>query len=651
MRTKESVEPGKVGSKEWKKSKERGIGKPEHLIQTKQATGKTEGIKSRGGAAKRVASGGQAPSLGESLKEELGINPPHIPTVSGGVTHLSDDYLQGLSIDSGGTPNFFHDKSLNDDAHTISLGAPANRGWGGSLGGMLVATRSTGSGRSGGSSGGKSPGYFNNNELSELFSIVRGKTSFGEADDTKRQHTADTLKPSTSKVAPMAAMSLSQFEQLASLPEHLRALPPIRTKSTDVQNLSELGGGVHIPGSSGRLFSGLTPHGYMGSGLTPTAVTPGSITGFPGVDHFGMSLTEGHQGGLTPGMPGWASAAQQTAETTQDGLVIAAGAENNKKRKFATGNGEIRTSKAVKSAAIRNHGSKGEAKKVKGRLKDEQLEDDADDIPLSGLVKISGVGGAAITAAAAAAKLGIPLPGAGDKVSFEEDACDVDDEGDKLGSTKSRSRSWLPSEDELVRALVAQHGPRKWTLIASQLKTKTQKQVYARWRDYLQPGLTTKPWSKEEQAKLVELQGHVGNQWAVLARLMPGRSPNAIKNRFHATKRKMERHNKREGSNLGSADVKHAGKKPKTVAKVKLSSHEGRKLGDQEEEYSKEEQMAVEGLLLADTPTSLLAMTEKESISRQFDSANASIEDRMQEEADKAAKVAEMVVKGPIKRS
>jgi hypothetical protein len=45
-------------------------------------------------------------------------------------------------------------------------------------------------------------------------------------------------------------------------------------------------------------------------------------------------------------------------------------------------------------------------------------------------------------------------------------------------------------------ARVAQHGPRKWTLIATRLKTKTQKQVYARWRDYLQPGLTTKPWSK-----------------------------------------------------------------------------------------------------------------------------------------------------------
>jgi hypothetical protein len=59
--------------------------------------------------------------------------------------------------------------------------------------------------------------------------------------------------------------------------------------------------------------------------------------------------------------------------------------------------------------------------------------------------------------------------------------------------------------------------------------------------------------------------------------------------------------------------------------------------------------MAVEGLLLADTPTSLLALTEKESISKQFDVANASIEDRMREEADKA-KLAESVVKKPTKR-
>ena len=187
-----------------------------------------------------------------------------------------------------------------------------------------------------------------------------------------------------------------------------------------------------------------------------------------------------------------------------------------------------------------------------------------------------------------------------------------------------------------MRALVAQHGPRKWTLIASRLKTKTQKQVYARWRDYLQPGLTTKPWSKEEQAKLVELQAHVGNQWAVLARLMPGRSPNAIKNRFHATKRKMERHNKREGSNLGPSggELKLGGKTFKSTGKPqRRNASQKSALG--EEEYSKEEQMAVEGLLLADTPTSLAAHNEKDAASRQFDIANSTVEDRMREEATK----------------
>ena len=126
-----------------------------------------------------------------------------------------------------------------------------------------------------------------------------------------------------------------------------------------------------------------------------------------------------------------------------------------------------------------------------------------------------------------------------DVEAFEESVPDVSK------PTCSRSRSWNPNEDEMVRALVREHGLRKWAFIAACLKTKTQKQVYARWRDYLQPSLTTKPWTKEEQKRLLELQAQIGNQWAQLAQLMPGRSPNAIKNRFHATKRKLERHTKK----------------------------------------------------------------------------------------------------------
>lgn len=106
---------------------------------------------------------------------------------------------------------------------------------------------------------------------------------------------------------------------------------------------------------------------------------------------------------------------------------------------------------------------------------------------------------------------------------------------------KVRSRSWSQEEDDLVQVLVSHVGPKKWALIAGQLSGKTQKQAYARWRDYLQPGLTSRPWTRWEETHLLDCQAHIGNQWAILARFMPGRSPNAIKNRFHATKRKMER--------------------------------------------------------------------------------------------------------------
>ena len=482
-----------------------------------------------------------------SAEELLNAKMP-LPTLSQGMTNMSDSYL--------GDPSFFN----KNDAPAVSGGAPSSMGpppsraWGGSLGNMMM-TKSTGTGRqsggeAAGAAGGSGAGYFNNNELSELFSIVRGKSVFG---GKKKSAPKPPAGPGSAGGAPGTSYDMS----MAGMPG-MRSLPPIRTKSAD-QNGSLMSGGaigdsprseLGMPDSAGRLVTGLTPQGGMlmgtgltptgqGTGLTPTGLTPGSLAGFPGIDHFSMNLPPG-EGGLMPGMPGWKDPTGGLGENPED----APGGKGKKRKASASG-----ASGGSKQKAPKKSTSKGTGKG--SRLTGNGSDDD--DVPLSGLVRQGGSGAqsAAALAEAAAKKLGIPMPS--QTISTQQTEDDDDEEGTEGGKsgTKSRSRSWLPSEDELVRSLVAQHGPRKWTLIATRLKTKTQKQVYARWRDYLQPGLTTKPWSAEEQARLVELQAHVGNQWAVLARLMPGRSPNAIKNRYHATKRKLERHNRRDGSNLG----------------------------------------------------------------------------------------------------
>ena len=78
-------------------------------------------------------------------------------------------------------PNFFRE-GMENDTKTVSMGPPPSRGWAGDVSNMML-TKSIGSagrsaGRSGAASGsGGAAGYFNNNELSELFSIVRGKSA------------------------------------------------------------------------------------------------------------------------------------------------------------------------------------------------------------------------------------------------------------------------------------------------------------------------------------------------------------------------------------------------------------------------------------------------------------------------------------------
>lgn len=99
-------------------------------------------------------------------------------------------------------------------------------------------------------------------------------------------------------------------------------------------------------------------------------------------------------------------------------------------------------------------------------------------------------------------------------------------------SKRGRSRKWTEEEDLKVKDLVNKHGAGNWVKIATDLGSKTPKQIHARYRDYLRPGLVDsvdKPWTEEETRKLATLHQEYGNSWSQLATLMAGRSANSIK--------------------------------------------------------------------------------------------------------------------------
>ncbi|KAL3624258.1 hypothetical protein CASFOL_033074 [Castilleja foliolosa] len=107
----------------------------------------------------------------------------------------------------------------------------------------------------------------------------------------------------------------------------------------------------------------------------------------------------------------------------------------------------------------------------------------------------------------------------------------MDKNPSKSQDVEVRKGPWTMEEDLILMNYIANHGEGVWNSLARSAGLKrTGKSCRLRWLNYLRPDVRRGNITPEEQLLIMELHAKWGNSWSKIAKHLPGRTDNEIKN-------------------------------------------------------------------------------------------------------------------------